>query len=178
MNVTGIKLIELLFTLVAGTLAHFIYHWSGDNSIVGLVTAVNESTWEHLKLLFFPMLVSGAVGFLFLHQQYPNYIFSQAVGTLAGMLTVVVLFYTYSGVLGYNFLVADILTFVIGGLAGFGVSLALLRSGRFSEPIYMAAGGVILGMLLLFFLVFTKYPPHIGLFRDPVSGGYGISPAK
>lgn len=175
---TQIKLAGLVFTLIAGTLAHFIYQWSGEKPVVGLITPVNESTWEHLKLLFFPMLVSGTVEYFFLRRQYPNYVFAQAVGILVGMLTVVVLFYTYSGVLGFNFLAADILTFVIGVLAGFGVSLRLLKSGSFSEPVYTAAGCLMIGALLLLFLVFTKAPPHIGLFRDPVTGEYGMSPAQ
>ena len=48
---------RFLFISVLGVLLHFTYEWSGDNPIVALFSAVNESTWEHLKLLFFPMLL-------------------------------------------------------------------------------------------------------------------------
>ena len=174
MNVVGIKLIGLIFTLIVGTLSHFIYQWSGKNPVIGLVTAVNESTWEHMKLLFFPMLFSGIVEYFLLHREHPNYIIAQTAGIIAGMLTIVALFYTYSGVLGFHFLAADILTFVIGALAGFGVSLHLLRSGRGSAPIFTLAGGLIIGVIFLLFLVFTRCPPRIGLFRDPLTGSYGI----
>lgn len=40
----------------AGTLWHFVYEWSGENPIIGAIAPVNESVWEHLKLLFFPSL--------------------------------------------------------------------------------------------------------------------------
>ncbi|MEI3340636.1 MAG: DUF6512 family protein [Eubacterium sp.] len=42
------------FIAVIGTLLHFTYEWTGKNLLVGLFSAVNESTWEHMKLLFMP----------------------------------------------------------------------------------------------------------------------------
>ena len=50
------NLFRFIFISVLGVLLHFTYEWSGNNPIVGLFSATNESTWEHLKLLFFPML--------------------------------------------------------------------------------------------------------------------------
>ena len=43
----------ILWTLVIGTLSHFFYQWSGENFLIGLLSPVNETVWEHLKLLFF-----------------------------------------------------------------------------------------------------------------------------
>ena len=51
-SITGVILVSIV-----GTVAHFIYDWTGQNPIIGLITAVNESTWEHMKLLFFPMVL-------------------------------------------------------------------------------------------------------------------------
>lgn len=50
-------IIGILFVLVTGTLSHFLYDWSGRLPVVGLFAPVNESVWEHMKLLFFPMLL-------------------------------------------------------------------------------------------------------------------------
>lgn len=49
--------IGILFTMILGSLSHFFYGWSGDFFLVGLFSPVNESVWEHLKLLFFPALL-------------------------------------------------------------------------------------------------------------------------
>lgn len=46
-----------IFTIFLGTLLHFTYQWSGKNNLVAIFSAVNESTFEHLKLLFTPMLI-------------------------------------------------------------------------------------------------------------------------
>ena len=46
--------IGILFTIILGSLSHFFYGWSGNFFLVGFFSPVNESVWEHLKLLFFP----------------------------------------------------------------------------------------------------------------------------
>ena len=35
-----------------GTLLHFVYEWSGGSPWAAAVSAVNESTWEHMKILY------------------------------------------------------------------------------------------------------------------------------
>ena len=50
------KITFCILTLILGTLLHFLYEWTGYNYLVGFISPVNESTWEHLKLLFFPVL--------------------------------------------------------------------------------------------------------------------------
>lgn len=54
-------IIGVFFVLAAGSLAHFLYDWTGSNAIAGLFVPVNESVWEHMKLLFFPMLLYCAL---------------------------------------------------------------------------------------------------------------------
>ena len=49
--------IGFLWSIVFGTVLHFLYGWTGENRVVGLYAAISESPWEHLKLLFFPVLV-------------------------------------------------------------------------------------------------------------------------
>ena len=51
------ELAGFLFTGALGVLPHFLYEWSGGNTLAAAFSAVNESTWEHMKLLFFPMFV-------------------------------------------------------------------------------------------------------------------------
>ena len=52
------ELAGFLWTVAAGTLLHFVYDWSGGNQIAAAFSGVNESTWEHMKLLFFPLFLS------------------------------------------------------------------------------------------------------------------------
>ena len=49
------EVFSIIFVFILGTLLHFAFEWSNQNALIGTFSAVNESTWEHLKLLFFPM---------------------------------------------------------------------------------------------------------------------------
>ena len=92
--------IRFLFISILGVLLHFTYEWSDDNRIVGLFSAVNESTWEHLKLLFFPMLLLTLVELFFFHEKMPaNYLWARTLGILSGMIFIVAVFYTLNGIL-------------------------------------------------------------------------------
>jgi hypothetical protein len=50
-----------MFIYTAGFLSHFIYEWSGKKKIIGVLGAVNESVWEHQKLVFWPSLIFAVV---------------------------------------------------------------------------------------------------------------------
>ncbi len=54
---------------ILGTLFHFVYDWSGQLWLVGLFVPVNESTWEHMKLLFIPMLIYIMFGYLYIKRR-------------------------------------------------------------------------------------------------------------
>ena len=42
---------------LVGTLCHFVYHLSGELFLVGLFVPVNESVWEHLKMVLWPTIL-------------------------------------------------------------------------------------------------------------------------
>ena len=164
----------LLFTLVLGTLSHFFYDWSGKKEWVGIFTAVNESTWEHLKLLYFPMMFCTICEYATVGKDIPNFVFAKAAGLFFGLFLIVAIFYTYSGIVGKNFLAADILTFFIGVTAAYGVSFNILLHRFCMKPECAYSGWVLMTVMVVAFLMFTKSPPKIALFRDPATGRYGF----
>ena len=59
----------LLFVGILGTLFHFVYDWCRQSRLIGLFVPVNESTWEHMKLLFIPMLIYIAICFQYVKKK-------------------------------------------------------------------------------------------------------------
>ena len=53
--------IGILFCLILGSLSHFFYSWTLSNPIVGIFCPVSESAWEHMKLVFFPVLLYSGI---------------------------------------------------------------------------------------------------------------------
>ena len=156
-----------IFVLVLGTLSHFFFQWSNNNIIVGLFSAVNESTWEHMKLIFFPMLLYSVFAIPRLKGNYPCITSAFLSGTLVGTFLIPVIFYTYTGILGYHLFILDILTFVLSVMAAFYLVFQLSVScsmNRFLPFLYF-----LVYFMILSFAVFSFFPPNIGLFADPAS---------
>lgn len=168
-TIIGIVLVSIL-----GTLFHFVYEWTGENHFVGMFVPVNESTWEHMKLMFFPMLI-----FFLLDSKLPPQLsfakYSPSIATtLLGTFLIPVLFYTYTGILGTHYSVLDIATFYISVIAAFVFRYRYIirKMGATKFRDIDEEPGILLSILLVLvfgaFLFFTHNPPEMGIFMPPV----------
>lgn len=159
--------IGAVFTIIAGTLSHFVYQWSGSNPLVGIVTPVSESTWEHMKLIFFPMLLAAFTIIPKQKQNFPCITSSLILGVLLGTFLIPVIFYVYSGILGYHLLSLDIATFIISVLVAFYTAYKTALSCSMER--YKSGLIILLILVFLCFILFTFYPPSMGLFAIPTA---------
>ena len=153
----------ILFVSVLGTLLHFTYRWSGRNPLNGLIAPVNESVWEHMKLLFFPMLLFGLWSLKGVTDACRLSAFH--AGLLMGTLLMPVLFYSYTSVLGRSILAVDITLFYICVIAAFLIYRGLSGSCLLEKYSHMTSLTVFL--LLICCLLFTYFPPGCSIFKDP-----------
>lgn len=154
-----------IFVLLTGTLAHFVYAWSRENRIIGLFTPVNESVWEHMKLLFFPMLLFSLPAIRKYRNDYPGIAPALFSGILTGTLLIPVFFYSYTCVLGRNLFLLDMATFILSILTAFYLSYRLALSCRPGPytPLLLA----LVCILGLCFAIFTYHPPNLEIFEVP-----------
>jgi len=150
---------------IIGTLAHFIYDWTGQNKIVGLFTAVNESTWEHMKLLFFPMLLYYVFIWLRLRKHFPSARPALLIATLAGTFLIPILFYTYTGVLGSMITIVNLAIYYVSVITAF-VIFYMISVRCKLEEVNMILYFIITLFICMFFL-FTYAPPVLGIFKVP-----------
>lgn len=154
-----------IFVIIAGTLSHFVYEWSGQNFILGFFFPVSESTWEHMKLCFFPMLLYSLFMSKRLKDNYPCVTSSLLFGTLFGTFLIPVIFYTYSGILGRSYVPLDIAVFIVSVILAFYAAYRLTLSCKMSSCIsWLYLSTLIVAVC---FFVFTYLPPNIGIFIDP-----------
>ncbi len=155
-----------------GTLLHFLYNRTGSTA-AALISAVNESTWEHMKLLFFPMLLFAGVEYLFVGDDYENFWCIKFGGALLGLSLIPTLFYTLSGIFGRTPDWVNIaIFFAAAGLAFWEETRQFKKGSRSCKygKLYL----LLLCLLAVAFFVFTFQPPALPLFEDPVDGGFGI----
>lgn len=172
-NKISLKLFEVISTIFIigiGIFLHFLYEWSNNNTIVSIFSAVNESTWEHLKILFFPMLITILIGNYY-YKDVDNYLCSKTKGVLVSLLFIVVFFYTYSGILGTNFASINILIFILAAIIGEVYSYKKINNNIECSKLISI---IVLILLTFSFITFTFKPPHLGVFKDPVDNTYGV----
>lgn len=167
------QIIAIVISLFLGTLLHFIYEWSGENGFVASFSAVNESVWEHLKLIFYPMFLVAIVEYFFVKKTANNYIEAKTIGIFTSLSFIVVSFFTYTGIIGTNFLWIDILIFIISIFLGEWISYKLMRRKSESTIQSKILASIIIIFLLICFIICTYYTPEVNLFRDFTTGEYG-----
>lgn len=158
-------MIGIIFVIIAGTLAHFLYGWTGNNPIVGLFTPINESVWEHIKLLFFPMLLYSLIMILKFHRKYSCITSALCFGILVGAFLIPLFYYTYTFILNKNVFILDIGTFIASIVIAFWLSYKLTLSCRLESHTSLLC--IMVCLLFACFLAFTYRPPNITIFQDP-----------
>ncbi len=157
-----------VFTLIVGSLLHFVWEWSGYSDLTAVFSAVNESTWEHLKLIFVPFVVFSVYEYARYGKHTPCFFAVKARSVLLGMMTIITVFYTYTGILGENYFMLDISTFVLGVVISYlysyrHMTAPIKPSFAYTEPLAVC----VLLVIMAAFTVFTFVPPAMGLFRPP-----------
>ncbi len=166
------QLIGFAATSLGGTLLHFLYKWSNESVFVAPFSGINESTWEHMKLLFFPMLVFAFVQ-SFYFKEYGSFWCIKLKGILFGLLLIPVLFYTYNGVIGTSPDWINIAIFFISAATVY-ICEARMLFNENSSCISKKLAVTILCIIAVIFVVFTFATPNIAIFEDPLTKTYGI----
>ena len=158
----------ILFTIVLGILLHFTYQWSMNNPIVAAVSAVNESTWEHIKIAIWPAFLLSIVYNVKTKPRFQNY--AVALGGLFSTIIFIIptFFYTYSGIIGTHFLPIDITLFVMAVIFGWYMFFCLIADKNDYSMRSVIICAVFDLAVLAAFLYFTYAPPSWGIFIPPV----------
>ena len=157
---------------LGGTLLHFLYDWLGKASWIAPFSGVNESTWEHMKLLFWPTFVYAIIESLFFKDR-ADFWCVKLRGITLGLIMIPVLFYTYNGVVGKSLDWINIAIFFIS------CAIAYIYETRQFKKEDVSCKNPTLAFALLsaigvLFIIFTFITPEINIFKDPLTGSYGI----
>ena len=167
------ELIGIVVIFSAGAALHFTFEWSGYWKPIAWFVAVNESTWEHFKLAFWPGMIWALAGYFIVGKAISNYWFSKALGLLSMPVIITVIFYGYTAALGKNYLWIDILSFLFAVSAGQFISYRVFFTSKPTSSFQWLGILVIVGMTLAFVL-FTYMPPHLFIFEHVQTHEYGI----
>lgn len=166
------QLMGFAVTALGGTLLHFLYEWLGKAVWIAPFSGVNESTWEHMKLLFWPMFIFAVVQSFFFRDR-ENFWCIKLRGILSGLILIPVMFYTYNGIIGKSPDWINIAIFFISAAITYIYETRLFNSDkmRCKHPKFAVS---MLCTIAFLFILFTFRTPEIGIFKDPLTGTYGV----
>ena len=166
------QLIGFAVTALGGTLLHFLYEWLGEAVWIAPVSGVNESTWEHMKLLFVPMFIFAIVQSFFFKER-DDFWCVKLRGILLGIILIPVIFYTYNGAIGKSPDWLNIAIFFLSAAIAYIYETRQFNNG--TVPCKNPKSAItLLCVIALLFIVFTFATPEIEIFKDPLTGRYGI----
>ena len=166
------QLVGFAVTSMGGTLLHFLYEWLGEPIWIAPFSGVNESTWEHMKLLFWPMLIFAIVESFFFRDR-EDFWCVKLRGILLGLSLIPIIFYLYNGIIGKSPDWFNIAIFFISGAASYIYEAWLFKKATVNCPRQKIAISLLL-LIAALFVVFTFVTPKIEIFRDPITKIYGI----
>ena len=167
------QFVGFLTVSLGGTLLHFSYDWLGKPIWIASFSGVNESTWEHMKLLFWPAFIFAVVQSFFFRGR-EDFWCIKLRGTLLGMILIPVIFYTYNGIIGKSPDWLNIAIFFVSAaiLYLYETNQVALITTECNRPKLAFAALYVIGIL---FIIFTFKTPKINIFKDPITNTYGIS---
>ena len=160
---------------IFGSLLHFTYAFFGKSAVAGAVAAVNESVWEHCKMVLLPVILWWGLYYIFKGRAHGidknKWGTGALVSLVASLFCIPLLFYFYTEAFGVELLWVDILLLLIAVSVG---QLTGLHFYRHSKGINGLIAFLLCVAIVFLFVIFTFYPPHIPIFKDGPTGSYGI----
>lgn len=160
---------EAVFVACLGTLWHFVYEWSGKNFLVGLIAPVNESVFEHFKLLIVPVFLFTLLQYKYLAGLRGCLLWRKWISMAAGVSFIVVFYYCYTGILQRDVAWLDVASFYAATILNSLLAYQLLQKpceGKGKEVLGWLAWAATIVLMVLG----TLYPPVEalpGLFISP-----------
>lgn len=164
--------LSIIIISILGTFFHFLYDISKHNKVVGLFAAVNESTWEHIKIALTPTILWGIYDG-YIYGTNPNY-FTAKLSSLLILITFIpTIFYLYKYFTNKPIIIVDILIFYIA---------IILSQFSFYNIIKLQALGFTINYLSCigifitfgFYMVLTLLPIKSFIFKDPITNKFGF----
>ena len=162
-----------VFVSIAAVVLHFLYEWSGGEIWATLFSAVNESVWEHLKIFSLPYVFWAFVELCCVRVPFRKFVSAKVLSLYFMLIAIPAFYYTYTGIFGRNIAWVDILSGFAFTVMTFILSYKMIVYSPCIER-YFKLSVVLIALYYIMIAFFTYTPPRWEIFKDPISGNYGI----
>lgn len=173
MNVNKYKYFFVFLTFILCFVTHFVYDLF-PCFLTSILFPVNESIWEHMKMLVSAEMISGILLFIIFKKDgifFNNYFLYLLCLFLSSILIFLIIYYPIYLIFGENF-IFNVFTLFIAIYISYNVSIPILNFRNLNCGFFS-----FIGILLVYiiFAILTYFPLSNPLFYDSSIGSYGIS---
>ena len=162
-------IINIIVTFLLGFLVHGIHEWFP--SFITTIFPVNESLYEHVKLIYLSPIISTLIVGAFFYYKINNIFYAMFVSTTFNIFLFYIIYLPIYYLLGNSLIVTLIIYFITIIASGYINYLIIEKKDKKNLNIL----GIILSIIGIIFLTyFTYHPPKYDFFRDPEDNTYGI----
>lgn len=169
-NAKRFYILSFIVVVILGSLLHLAFDASNRNVIVGLVAPVNESVWEHFKLILLPSTLFTILFILTKRDKLNNSVFILSFSIIIASVFVFVFHYLYEYMGFDNSLIFDLLLYIIS------IGIVFVSIYFFKDKEYIAntntLGVVFVFLIYMLFFTYTFFPPKLEVFRDSITNTY------
>ena len=167
------KIIGIFGCFILSVILHFIYEMI-PITLISIMAPVNESIWEHMKLIVTSSLIFCVIEYLVYKIKkipYDNLILSYSIAGLLSVILYLLIYIPLNDIFGHKVYIAIGLLFLIFIFLE-GISYYMMNSRKINYG--NEIGILVIIMMYFFFGYFTYHPPRINLFYDYLHKQYGI----
>ena len=174
MNLKTLKLIAAINIFLISFLAHFFYDFL-PNTITSILFPVNESIFEHMKIIFTSTLLYGIIDYILLklnNIKFNNFIFQLFFTSFISIPIFLIIYLPIRFIIGEYLIITLIILFITYLISSI-ISYNILTSK--SKPLLNIISIPLIILIYIIFTYFTYNPPKNFFFLDTLTNNYGIS---
>ena len=174
MTLKKTRIISTIGIFLLCFLFHFIYDWI-PCSLTAIFFPVNESIWEHMKLLFSAIVFYGIIDYIILQKfnvKYNNFFTSLFTSALTIIPIYLIMFLPIYYKIGENMFIIFTIMFISIILSQV-ISYYILKSKDCDKLNIISLILIIISYIVFAYL--TYYPPKTELFFDTQEEKYGLN---
>ena len=173
MEPNKIKNLSIFIIFIFCFITHFLYDLF-PSFLTSIVFPVNESVWEHMKMLVSSILIWELILLFILKKNnyyFNNFFFNVLCTCISSVIIFLTIYYPLYSLFGNHFIINIIILFISIFLS-VNIGFKILNMDNFNIDFISF---ILIIFIYIAFSVFTYNPPKYPIFMDPRDNSYGIS---
>lgn len=167
MNLKKLKILGVILAFLLSFVFHFVYDLF-PNFITSIFFPINESIWEHMKIIFGSILVSGVIQKIIVIKKklnYNNICISNVIVAFLSIFIFLIMFIPMYLLIGENLpitLIIMLITYIISQV----LSIYIIKKEDMNKENFAI---LLVIIIYIIFGILTYFPPKNNLFIDPIT---------